>query len=1109
VAPDDGNLVLTGYFLVSGDASDEMFTAKLDSDTGAVIWIKSLQGIGDENAFGLGVGIDGSIVTVGEVDIKEDEVYNTADSLISHTSVDALWDTPATGVVLSGITFDVTFGLGGYPTFTNIVDSVGSRHYDDIIGTIDKSLISTDPLANDLIVKINGVAQLQPTKMLITKYNTAGLLQWQKAIEYDEGFSAAGADADIDSDGNIYVCAQYEMIRSVPGNLSGTAIAITKFDASGVAQWTRRLNGDCASFSSSIVVGPDDHLYISAMTGNDATDDFSMVIAKYEKNGQVAWQRMIDNTTTWTMTGSWWGYNSGGSSIAVRDGYFAIGGSIADPFGTPVRGVLIQLSTDGEQLEMGNYLYTQSNLAGLLTSPYRVIADINKDDVDISGLISVSDFNYSTDNGILTVNQITLQGSASMLTSPSGDYHLRVTDTGSIILPDGSEQTSAFVDAPGGPLPGFLRFKSRAPDKLVNQYFGWSGSGLWFNGDATVNNNNNIISYPVYTSYTIPGDKKTIVTVDFVYNDLCSDPSICFFTDGVVPEWNWGSNSTRIAASYNCEDPYIYGLTGSAITNDVNVVVPNRTYTARLTYDPSLGGDWVKLETLNSMGEIIDTLLLDEKLPNQPYRVGFAADQDTQGNGGEGGNITSPKTYFKNLTIVVDGISTNSDSLQGYDSTGYVANELKLGYAENTGWNWDYQLNGPTLRLSGMQDSDNLQPEQVIITGPAPTETYPSAQRLILQGQRGYGEYGQSVAGEGGDVYIWGGVGGENDTSGAGGGDVKLRGGQGQIDGQGGYVRIEGGLNEFGNGAGGFVEVTGGYTNGQGAGGDVIISGGSSNAGIQGRVLVRAGNNSKDWLFDPTGTLTVPGDIRKATDLSIAVGTHPLLENVVVHAADTFGAGVWRMFFLVDSYPNLVRDITVGASVTTSWGTPVTATVQSFTQDLPAGYWVLTFNQDIATDFTSGDTVTFGPGCTTWKFGADGSLTFPDSTVQTTAYVPPTTGNNVINSADPTTISRNGMTIRVTSAGIIQMSFDSVINIKGRSSLNHAGSSVIASPDGATAIGTWYDVSGELDLDDHLTATIVDSSFHHIYRLTVILRDKDTTPGTELAYAYAIIEQIQ
>ena len=143
-------------------------------------------------------------------------------------------------------------------------------------------------------------------------------------------------------------------------------------------------------------------------------------------------------------------------------------------------------------------------------------------------------------------------------------------------------------------------------------------------------------------------------------------------------------------------------------------------------------------------------------------------------------------------------------------------------------------------------------------------------------------------------------------------------------------------------------------------------------------------------------------------------------------------------------------------------------------------------------------------------FGADGSLTFPDYTVQSTAYLAPTTGNSVISSIGPLTISRNGMTIRVTSAGMIQMSFDSVINITGRSSINNTSSQTIASPNGATVSGTQYNVStSTLALGDHLTATIVDASFHRIYRLTVIMRDKDTTPGLELAVAYAIIEQIQ
>ena len=89
------------------------------------------------------------------------------------------------------------------------------------------------------------------------------------------------------------------------------------------------------------------------------------------------------------------------------------------------------------------------------------------------------------------------------------------------------------------------------------------------------------------------------------------------------------------------------------------------------------------------------------------------------------------------------------------------------------------------------------------------------------------------------------------------------------------------------------------------------------------------------------------------------------------------------------------------------------------------------------------------------------------------------------------------------------MSFNSVIGITGRSSINNADSAVIASPNGATVISTWYNIGAVLALGDHLTATIVDASFHRIYRLTVTMREKGTTPGSEFATAYAIIEQIQ
>jgi hypothetical protein len=144
---------------------------------------------------------------------------------------------------------------------------------------------------------LSGTVTDTDDRMLVVKYNTLGAIQWQKAILFDEGFNSTGADADIDSQGNIYVCGQYES-DTTEGPV-GQAMSIVKFNSSGVKQWMRRVDGNCGGWTSSIVVGPDDKLYLSATTfaGTDSNDlDVSTVLAKYNLDGTVAWQRLLDYT---------------------------------------------------------------------------------------------------------------------------------------------------------------------------------------------------------------------------------------------------------------------------------------------------------------------------------------------------------------------------------------------------------------------------------------------------------------------------------------------------------------------------------------------------------------------------------------------------------------------------------------------------------------------------------------------------------------------------------------------------------------------------------------------------------------------------------------------
>ena len=178
-----------------------------------------------------------------------------------------------------------------------------------------------------------------------------------------------------------------------------------------------------------------------------------------------------------------------------------------------------------------------------------------------------------------------------------------------------------------------------------------------------------------------------------------------------------------------------------------------------------------------------------------------------------------------------------------------------------------YSIEGPTLQMG-----NDPTVGETIITGPTPSVDHPSAKRLIIQGQRGYGTWGDSAVGEGGDIYLWAGVGGENSDGSVGtGGDIKIRGGVGQSgasDGahtEGGYIKIEGGDVQFGYGTGGAIDITAGSTDqpngGQGDGGNVNIRAGLGSVN-NGEVYVYTSSGggvyNNEWVFKNDGSLQLP-----------------------------------------------------------------------------------------------------------------------------------------------------------------------------------------------------------------------------------------------------------
>jgi len=178
---------------------------------------------------------------------------------------------------------------------------------------------------------------------------------------------------------------------------------------------------------------------------------------------------------------------------------------------------------------------------------------------------------------------------------------------------------------------------------------------------------------------------------------------------------------------------------------------------------------------------------------------------------------------------------------------------------------------GQTLKFSDAS-------QQAIIYGPASTVNYNSAERIIIQGAPGY----TGTSGEGGDVYLWAGPGGNVD---GGGGDIKVRAGQGSGSGQGGYLNFQAG--DTGTGYGGYINIESGSSGTVNQGGYIRLnasSGGdidllTSQAGI---IALHTNNNSYNFTFDANGTLSIshPSQVDNAPSIKLGDATSISTNNL-------------------------------------------------------------------------------------------------------------------------------------------------------------------------------------------------------------------------------------
>ena len=190
-----------------------------------------------------------------------------------------------------------------------------------------------------------GITNQNPSRLIVMKLNSTGVIQWQKQFSYINSLISSGGSNSsdgmiaIDTSGNTYTA------HRITTSTYQTTLII-KSNSSGTIQWVRRLGVSSPSFSNSnypigIVVDPDDESYFYVLLQGKFTENSSWgtnkigyVLVKYNSSGSMQWQRVIVGQAA----------NGSGSMTSRRDNNVGHGSGKLGSFYIQDRGIVFSFS---------------------------------------------------------------------------------------------------------------------------------------------------------------------------------------------------------------------------------------------------------------------------------------------------------------------------------------------------------------------------------------------------------------------------------------------------------------------------------------------------------------------------------------------------------------------------------------------------------------------------------------------------------------------------------------------------------------------------------------------------------------------------------------------
>ena len=248
------NIIIAGYTASDGAGSSDFLIAKYNS-SGALQWDRTLGGTGN--------------------DIGQDVAIDSSDNII----------------VIGYITSD---GAGGYDCLIAKYNSSGVLQWDRTLGGTGTDVgqdVAIDSSDNIVIAGYTASDGAGGNDVFIAKYNSSGVLQWDRTLGGTG--SDVGQSVAIDSSDNI-VIAGYTNSDGAGSN----DILIAKYNSSGVLQWDRTLGGTGNDLGYEVDVDSSDNIIVTGRVDSDGANNYDLLVAKYSSSGVLQWDRTLGGAGT-------------------------------------------------------------------------------------------------------------------------------------------------------------------------------------------------------------------------------------------------------------------------------------------------------------------------------------------------------------------------------------------------------------------------------------------------------------------------------------------------------------------------------------------------------------------------------------------------------------------------------------------------------------------------------------------------------------------------------------------------------------------------------------------------------------------------------------------